>query len=155
MIDSNIDPMIDPVINPMINQAAPPPEPITLEPDRMSEVLLRFADPAQDVAAGRHSYRSAITLAVLAWNISLLPEAKRERVLESRLGPLMSLYSDTDQGTVRQIIEMLIQRRLREFGGDHGFIVGFELDDGIDPPSLSVSVSGGGAGTGTGADAGQ
>jgi len=122
----------------------PAPEPITIAPDQMSEILLEFADPATDVAAGRHSYRSALTLAVLAWNVSLLPEAKQQQVLESRLGPLMSLYTDSDQDTVRQIIEMLIQRRLREFAGNHGFIVGFELDESIDPPSLSVSISGGG-----------
>ena len=123
--------------------ASPPPEPIHIAPAQMSAILLEFADPASDVSAGRHSWRSAITLAVLAWNVSLLPEHKREQILASRLGPLMSLYSDTDQDTVREIIGMLIQRRLRDYPGNHGFIVGFELDDGTDPPSLSVTVSGG------------
>jgi hypothetical protein len=109
----------------------------------MSAILLEFADPASDIDAGRHSYSSAITLAVLAWNVSLLPEGKQQQVLATRLGPLMSLYTDSDQATVREIIEMLIQRRLREFPGDHGFIVAFELDDSVEPPSLSVTVSGG------------
>ena len=123
---------------------AAPVEPMNIAPDKMSEVLLEFADPALDVSTGRHSWNSAITLAVLAWNVSLLPESKQQQVLETKLGPLMALYRDSDQSTVRQIIEMLIQRRLREYPGTHGFIVGFELDESQDPPSLSVTISGGG-----------
>lgn len=128
----------------MMEPQAPPVEPMNIAPDKMSEVLLEFADPALDVSKGHHSWNSAITLAVLAWNVSLLPEAKQAKVMETRLGPLMALYTDTDQATVRQIIEMLIQRRLREYPGAHGFIVGFEVDESTDPPSLSVTISGGG-----------
>ena len=128
----------------MMEADPPPVEPRNIAPDQMSQVLLEFADPALDVSRGHHSWNSAITLAVLAWNVSLLPEAKQQQVLETRLQPLMALYTEVDQTTVRQIIEMLIQRRLREYPGTHGFIVGFELDESTDPPSLSVTSSGGG-----------
>lgn len=119
-----------------------PAFPVDFGEDQMSETLLAFADPALESTTGSESFNSALTLAVLAWNISLLPESKQGTILETRLQPLMALYSDRDQGTVKQIVQMLIQRRLQEYPGKQRFIVGFELDDEADPPRLTVTASG-------------
>lgn len=123
----------------------PPPPPaieIKVGEDSMSSTLLAFADPALEASTNAASYRSALTLAVLAWNISLLPESKQQTIVDSRLAPLMELYNDRDKATVKQIVEMLIHRRLNEFPKHLDFIVGFDLDEDVDPPRLSVTTSG-------------
>ena len=118
-------------------------DPIHIGEDSMSLTLIEFAQPALDEATGDASYRSALTLAVMAWNISLLPEAKRKRVVDTRLEPLLQLYQERERATVKQIVEMLIQRKLEKFSAWPGFILGFELDQEQDPPSLTVTTSGG------------
>ena len=90
-------------------------EPIHIGQDSMSLTLLDFAQPALDEATGDASYRSALTLAVMAWNISLLPAEKREQVVESRLQPVLELYRERDRDTAKQVLEMLIQRKLDKY----------------------------------------
>lgn len=121
---------------------ASPTLPIDFGEDQMAETLLAFADPALDASTGAQSYHSALTLAVLAWNISLLPESKRAHILATRLGPLLELYGDSDRGTVKQIVEMLIERRLQAYSDQRRFIIDFELDEARHPPQLTVTTSG-------------
>ena len=125
-----------------------PSLPIDIGEDSLSDTLPAFAEPALETTTGGESFRSALTLAVLAWNISLLPESKQQTILETRLEPLMTLYQGRDHDTVRQIVEMLVQRRLQKYADQRRFILGFELDEATDPPMLSVTSSGGGVGNG-------
>jgi hypothetical protein len=60
----------------------------------------------------------------------------------------MTLYQGRDRDTVRQIVEMLVQRRLQKYADQRRFILGFELDEATQPPTLSVTSSGGGVGNG-------
>ena len=126
----------------MSTSTAPSPRPISSAGGDMSNTLIDFAQPALDETNGDDAYRSALTLAVMAWNISLLPAEKRERVVESRLQPVLELYRERDRDTAKQVLEMLIQRKLDKFSAWPGFILGFELDQDMDPPSLTVTTSG-------------
>lgn len=52
---------------------------------KMSEVLLEFVEPYKQFAQTEEAYRKMLTLAVVAWNASFLPEVERQVTGTSRL----------------------------------------------------------------------
>lgn len=60
-------------------------EKIVIEPCgevKMSEVLMDFVEPYRELADAEEAYRKLLTLAVMAWNASFLPEKEQQDMIE-------------------------------------------------------------------------
>ena len=80
--------------------------------EKMSEVLLDFADPLleQTQDDDGHAFQNTIGIAIFSWNVSLLPEEKWKSSIEDIVQKLGHL--DEEMAMTKSIIQMLIQRRL-------------------------------------------
>ncbi len=92
--------------------------------ERMSEVLERFVDPYVRQARDDADYRKLMTLAVGAWNTSLLEPEKQADFLASLTG---ILPSPTRQKDLRDILLGMIERKKRFFADNHRFILEHQL----------------------------
>ncbi len=92
--------------------------------ERMSQVLTRFAEPYVRHAHSDKTYRTLMTLAVGAWNVSLLEPEKQADFLASLTG---ILPLPTRQKDLHDILLEMIERRKRFFADNHRFILEHQL----------------------------
>ena len=92
---------------------------------KMSEVLEEFVEPYSDSVETEDVYRKLLTLAVFAWNLTLLPDQDKD----FGLGELLESLSEEEGDDVRRIIEGMMFRKQRFFPQHNRMIVGFELTD--------------------------
>jgi hypothetical protein len=91
--------------------------------EKMSEVLLDFVDPFQDLAETDDAYRKLLTVGMAAWNAALLSSAEREKMIQE-LGETLPPELRPD---FRELLEPLIQRKLDCFAGNRRVIVDYQL----------------------------
>jgi hypothetical protein len=94
---------------------------------KMSEVLEEFVMPYLEAVHNHEHRHKMITIAVIAWNIALLPE----ELWESDMQPFLSAITDDDiarQG-FQEILLQLISRKLLYFPDDRRSIVDFQVID--------------------------
>ena len=106
--------------------------------EKMSEVLLDFADPLLEQTQdddGR-AFQNTIGIAIFSWNVSLLPEEKWKSSIEDIVQKLGQ--SDEEMAMTKSIIQMLIQRRLEYFPDITRFIFDYEILDQGDNWHLNV-----------------
>ena len=91
---------------------------------RMSDVLVEFAAPLLDVAMNGVACDRALFVAMIAWNIALLPEHKqnieREKFVQS-----LSEESGESPEFVRDILEDLIHFKIAHYSHIRRLIVDF------------------------------
>lgn len=92
--------------------------------ERMSTVLERFVDPYVRHARNDDDYRKLMTLAVGAWNVSLLEPEKQADFLASLTD---ILPSPTRQKDLREILLGMIERKKRFFADNRRFILEHQL----------------------------
>jgi hypothetical protein len=92
---------------------------------KMSDVLGQFVEPYKASAQTEDAYRKLITLAVVAWNVTLFPEQERESHLEK----LLEVFPGELRDDGRKIIRELMHRKERFFPHHKRMIMGFELTD--------------------------
>jgi hypothetical protein len=102
---------------------------------KTSEVLLEFLEPCLDGVRTLDEYRTVITIGSAAWNAALLPRHEREDFLAG----LTSLVGPVDGRVLRSMLELLIERRLREFS-DYGKWI-FAFDVGEDGRGFHLQVA--------------
>jgi len=106
--------------------------PIFINPKRevkMSEVLTDFARPYREKADTEESYRRLLTLAMVAWNASFLPEDKRQEMVDRILNEGIPTATEELKAGLRNIVTELIKRKEDYFPNYTQKIVEFELTD--------------------------
>ncbi len=117
-----------------------PREMVFVEPkgeERMSEILLDFAEPLLGMCESFQDYRVAVDIAALAWNVAVLPRDEGRRLFDEAIKSL----PDGDGKTRRFMmvgVQTLVERKRRLYGHIDRFIGDYYLADAPDGPHLSV-----------------
>jgi hypothetical protein len=116
------------------------PTPITAPAGRlrMSEVLEDFVEPYRQFAPGLEAYRKLLMMAIVAWNLALLPEAERDESLGNLMGELNDLTA-ADRADMRRMIGEMVARKEAVFPSIRRTIISFEVEDRGDDFHLTVA----------------
>ena len=96
---------------------------------KMSAVLADFVEPYVDYAETEEGFRKLLTLAIMAWNASFLPEDKQQDMIESVLDAGIPGYEDELKAGLKGIVNTLIARKKAHFSEYTRKIIDFELTD--------------------------
>ena len=105
---------------------------------RMSEVLGQFVGPLADEVRDIDAYRRLLTLGVLAWNVALTPEPRRQEMIDDMLGKGLTAESREARATCEEIVDWLIVRKQRYFAAYTRPILKFTVEDRGDHYYLMV-----------------
>jgi hemerythrin len=95
---------------------------------KMSEVLEDFVEPYIDeIDDTLEAHRKLFSVAALAWNAALLPEEKRQEMVNDLVEKGLKGVSARDKRVFWGIVDELIQRKLEHFADNNRFVVDFEL----------------------------
>ncbi len=106
---------------------------------KMSAVLLDFVEPYTKYADTDEAYRKLLTLAVMAWNASLMPAEERRRMIDSVLNAGIPGGTKKLKADLKKLVEELIARKEAHFGQYTQMIVDFQLQDTDEGLHLSVA----------------
>ena len=109
--------------------------------EKMSQVILNFAQPLLDETEDPEIMKTAVTLAIIAWNASLLPAAIREELIQTLTVMDLPFGFKEEDKVARQSLEMLIERKKEFFPEYKRLIADFQcetIDDGIHLNVVSV-----------------
>jgi hypothetical protein len=101
---------------------------------KMSEVLLEFIEPYTDEQSTPDDLKRVLSVATLAWNLALFPEAERPaqlREIEATVPPEV-------RPTMRAFMEELLQRRLTQFANIRRAILDYQVSMTPSGPHLNV-----------------
>ena len=96
--------------------------------EKMSEILVEFVGPYLDMVDSDETYRMLLTLAIAAWNMSLLPEEEQKDMLKEIL-EAMSGASKWQKVRLKSILKSLIARKKAFFSNCKRMILSFDLED--------------------------
>jgi hypothetical protein len=105
---------------------------IVIEPAgyvKMSDVLGDFAEPYLESAETEDAYRKVLSLAVLAWNASFLPEEEQQAMVDSCLAAGVPRRNEKLKAGLKKIVYALIARKKALFARYRRNIIDFELED--------------------------
>jgi len=105
---------------------------------KMSEVLGEFVEPLADDVPDAEAYRRLVTLGVLAWNVALTPEPRRQEMIDDMLGKGLTAESREARATCEEIVDWLIVRKQRYFAAYTRPILKFTVEDRGDHYYLMV-----------------
>ena len=100
----------------------------------MSVILKAFVEPYMEHVETLQSYQTVLTTAVVAWNLSLLPEEQRPAKLEDALEAL----HPSGRSDGKAIILGMIERKLRSFARYRRMIISYHAEEIPDGWHLSV-----------------
>lgn len=92
----------------------------------MSEVLLDFAQPLLDSVDNDTAFENAISIAVLCWNISFLPEKEQSKMLRE----IVDEIGKSDALTrleVEDCVKMLLERKKVLFADYRRMIINYKI----------------------------
>jgi len=93
--------------------------------EKMSDVIVAFAEPLLKDGMDPEQFRLAITLAATCWDLSLAPADERPALIEDMLHA--SAKSGASGDEVRQIAERLIARKEALFPNDKRLITDYRV----------------------------
>ena len=105
---------------------------IVIEPPgqvKMSDVLTRFVAKELKSADTREATEMLLTLAIIAWNMSFLPEQGRQEMSEMALSTGLPPTTGESRAELKRFIERLIARKHKRFSKYTRWIISFELVD--------------------------
>ena len=105
----------------------------------MSTVLGEFIEPYVEHTDSEESYRKLLTLAVLAWNASFLPEKERRDMIDRVFNEGLPTGTTELKTGLRDIVYHLIARKKAYFSKYKRIIIDFEVFDLGDQYHLSVA----------------
>jgi hypothetical protein len=106
--------------------------------EKLSAVILDFARPLTENVDDGH-FDIAITLAVLCWNVALLPEDKQEQELRLIAS---TMAKDKPSGFADEMMSWtrwLLDRKKKLFGHDRRMVVNYTLENKGDEFHLYVA----------------
>ena len=101
---------------------------------KMSKVMEKFVEPYYEVVKNEEEYRRLLTVAIIAWNATLMAENERAPMLR-RLLVTMSQESRAD---AMEIIKELMVRKEKYFPEYRRSFIDYELT--VSPGSWQLSV---------------
>ena len=96
---------------------------------KMSDVLKDFVEPYSEFANTIESYHKLLTLGVIAWNTSLLPKQEQQAIVDKTFDEGLPMGSDELKMDIKDIVNMLIERKNTYFSENTRTIVNFQLKD--------------------------
>ena len=107
---------------------------------KMSEVILKFAAPLlQKHGINMARVHSILTLAVTAWNMSMLPETDGEQISETLVSNLPKELLAEDAAMLLKTIYMLMERKREHFQDIQWIVIGHEVVETEKGWDLTVS----------------
>jgi hypothetical protein len=94
---------------------------------KISEALEDFVEPYLEFANTEEACRKLLTLAVIAWNVSFLPEEEQQDIVEGISAEVMPAATEEQKADLKGILSMLIARKKVYFSEYTRKIIGFEL----------------------------
>ncbi|MDA8336733.1 MAG: hypothetical protein M0Z41_17375 [Peptococcaceae bacterium] len=123
------------------NKNITPPKAATVTQDKLSEAIMKMAEPLLDRYHVYDSYndtKKIIGFTIIAWNISLLPikdrQIEKDKVIKSLSKKDRQLRAD-----LHEIFDYLIHRKDTCFENDNRHIVDYQLTDQGDKYHLVVA----------------
>ncbi|MFH0727196.1 MAG: hypothetical protein V2B19_12755 [Pseudomonadota bacterium] len=97
--------------------------------EKMSEIIIYFAKPLLDAASNTDEQKKALTVAILIWNLSILPE-KMQSKQKNKIKKLLNISNTDDplDGGYR-VVNFLIQRKKLAFPNINRMVMGYEIID--------------------------
>ena len=105
---------------------------------KMSELLTDFVEPYFEFAGTDAAHRKLLTLAIAAWNTSLLPEEEQQDMVDKVLRT-MPATSEELKTELRETLKVLIARKQARFSEYTRTILDFELIDMGEGYHLSIA----------------
>jgi hypothetical protein len=106
-------------------------------PEKMSEVILEFAEPLLEDDETPENFRSSISFAINAWNISLMPPEIRQESIDKAI-EILSINDEEDKNVFLALMESMIIRKNKYFSHINRCIVDYKILDTENGDSLSV-----------------
>jgi hypothetical protein len=107
--------------------------------EKMSEVLKDFIEPYLEFADTEEAQRKLLTLAVMAWNASFLPEKEQQDMIDRVLDAGIPTANEELKTGLKDIVNMLIARKKVYYSEYTRKIIDFELTDRGRDYHLSVA----------------
>jgi hypothetical protein len=105
---------------------------------KMSEVLEEYVEPYADSAPNYSQRQKLFELAIIAWNLAMMPESGRKVMIDEFLQQGIK-GNRLIQQDARKVLEAMMVRK-QEFFADHRrYIIDFKLQDLGDQFHLSVA----------------
>jgi len=118
------------------------PQKVLINPpdhEKMSEVILEFAQPLLDVVNDDASTKHIIAFAIDAWNFAIIQEQSGSKALEKMMRE--TAKSGTDEATIvryKPYFDMLFQRKRELFPDNQRMILDYEFTESRDNFHLNV-----------------
>jgi hypothetical protein len=96
--------------------------------EKMSEVLEEFVEPFRSPAETEtlEDFHKLIGIACAAWNLSFIAEGRRAEMIDSAL---TSLARVDDRALIRELVEIMVDRKETLFANNRRFIFNFAVED--------------------------
>lgn len=104
---------------------------------KMSEIIIDLADPLLERARSFEKKRKVLEMAIVVWNISMLPEDKQDELMLEFGRGLFENPSEENLSGFAMLAGML-HRRVAHFPGIRRFIVDYEIEERDGAPYLTV-----------------
>jgi hypothetical protein len=106
---------------------------------KMSDVFVEYAEPLLDPSVPYSEQDRVIKMAVMCWNLSLLPKDEREALL--RDGFVKSKEPSLSDGVniIVSMVEEMIERKERLFANDKRMIIEWNIEPGADEELLTIA----------------
>jgi len=106
---------------------------------KMSAVLGEFIEPYVEHTNSEESYRKLLTLAVMAWNASFLPETEQQQMVNRDIDKGIPEGTTELKTGLKDIVYRLIARKKAYFSQYKRDIIDFEVVDLGNQYNLSVA----------------
>jgi hypothetical protein len=106
---------------------------------KISEAILKMNEPLRNRYQEPHRIQTIIYLSVMAWNLSLFKGEERTELQEKIVEKLPPEFGGEDVAMLFDNIEMLIERKEKEFPDIREYIIDHQVSFSGDSFSLTVS----------------
>jgi len=93
--------------------------------EKISEILLEFAEPLTAACEGDKAFYNALQLSVIAWNSSFFSLKDRNELIDEGINK--HIDNNKDREVTKEILSMMLERKKKNFSHIKMFIVDFEI----------------------------
>jgi len=102
---------------------------------KMSDILLEYVEPYMDSVKTDEEYKKLFTVAMIAWNVSFLPEDEQKKTISN----FKTCFPPPLQNDFIKIVNMMIERKNTYFSEYKRKIIDYTLKDLGDEINISVA----------------
>jgi hypothetical protein len=106
---------------------------------KMSEVILDFIKPYTEHARTDNAYESLLVLAMIAWNVAMLPESDRKAMIDRAVASLN--LPSAERKELEALMVDMVERKNKHFADRRRVITGHQLTKTKNGFDLSVASS--------------